>query len=326
MKRTAFITGSTGFLGLNLLEELSKRNWEIVALQYKYADLVDLAEFGAKSVTGDINDYDSLVNVLPDKTDVVFHVAGNTSMWSKNNEQQYRDNVLGTQNVVNAALAKKAKKFIFTSSISSYGYHGKKIDEHEESNALSCGMNYNKTKYQAEQVVKEAVKKGLNAIILNPCNIIGPYDLSGWANLIRTVHDDKLKGIPPGSAMFCHVRDVVDAHINAVDKGAVGENYLLGGVEASFMEVFNEIEKLLGKKQTTITSSKFKLKLAMYILMLKSKLDGKEPLITPEKYTRIVGRVACKYDKAVKHLDYKTSSIRTMVNDSYEWLKVNNIL
>ena len=326
MKRKAFVTGSTGFLGLNLLEELNKRNWDIIAMQYEHGEIIDLSKFGAVTVTGDINDYDSLVKLIPEEIDAIFHVAGNTSMWSKNNEQQYRDNVLGTQNVVNAALAKKAKKLIYTSSISAYGYHGKKIDESTESNALTCNMNYNKTKFQAEQVVKEASKKGLDAVILNPCNIIGPYDLNGWAKLIKTVYNDELKAMPPGKAMFCHVKDIIDAHINAVDKGAVGENYLLGGPEARFIEVFNEIEKLLGKKKTTSTSSKLKLKFVMHLLMLKSKFDGKEPLITPEKYTRLTGTVSCDYSKAIRDLGYRTSSIQAMITDSYNWLKLNNII
>ena len=88
MKRKAFVTGSTGFLGLNLLEELNKRNWDIVAMQYEHAEIIDLSNFGAVTVKGDINDYDSLVKLIPEEIDAIFHVAGNTSMWSKNNEQQ----------------------------------------------------------------------------------------------------------------------------------------------------------------------------------------------------------------------------------------------
>ncbi len=326
MEKVAFVTGSTGFLGRNLMEELYKRKWKIIALQYQHDKQIDLSNFGATSVKGDIIDYDSMQTLIPENVDSIFHVAGNTSAWSKNNERQYRDNVLGTQNVVRAALEKKAKKFIFTSSISAYGYHGVKIDENVESNALTCGINYHKTKYLAEQVVKNAVKKGLNAVIINPCNIMGPYDIQNWASLIKSVYNDNLKGMPPGRAMFCHAKDIVDAHINAVDKGVTGENYLLGGVEASFKEVFNEIEKILGKKQTVATSSKFKLKLVMLVFMLKSKFDKKEPLITPEKYTRLVGRVSCNYDKAVKHLQYKTSPISEMILDSYNWLNENNML
>lgn len=326
MGKTAFVTGSAGFVGLNLIEELLKRRWEVVALHLPADNLHYLSRYSVTPVSGDITDYASLINAMPIQADAVFHVAGNTSMWSRYNEAQYQVNVIGTQNVVNASLEKKAKKFIFTSSISAYGYHKNHIDENTKSNALYCKMNYNITKYMAEIIVKEAVQKGLHAVMLNPCNIIGPYDINGWASLIKTVYHDKLLGMPPGRAMFCHVKDIVDAHINAVDMGVDGENYLLGGVEASFIEVFNEIEKLLGKEISTSIQPKLKIKLASYIFSLKSKFDGKEPFITYEKYKRLVGRVACNYDKAIRTLDYHTSSINQMINDSYNWLKKENLL
>jgi dihydroflavonol-4-reductase len=326
MRKTAFVTGSTGFLGLNLIEELLKRRWEVVALHLPSDNLHYLSRYNVTPVGGNITDYNSLINVMPVQADAVFHVAGITSMWSKHNKVQYRVNVLGTRNIVNASLEKKAKKFIFTSSISAYGYHKTLIDENTKSNALHCKMNYNITKYMAEQIIKEAIQKGLHAVMLNPCNIIGPYDINGWASLIKTVYHGKLFGIPPGRAMFCHVKDIVDAHINAVDKGVDGDNYLLGGAETSFKDVFNEIEKLLGKKISTSIQPKWKIKLASYIFSLKSKIDGKEPLVTYEKYKRLVGRVACNYDKAIRTLDYHTSSISQMINDSYSWLKKENLL
>ncbi len=98
-------------------------------------------------VSGNIIDYNSVVNALPKQADAVFHVDGNTSMWSRHNKEQYQVNVTGTRNVVNESIEKKVKRFIFTSSISSYGYHKTTVDEETESNALQCGMNYNITKY-----------------------------------------------------------------------------------------------------------------------------------------------------------------------------------
>lgn len=328
MTKTAFVTGGTGFLGLNLLEELVKHHWKMYVLYVPSADLTYLPQRNTTAVCGNLLDVDSLHAAIPDNVDVIFHMAANTSVWSKRNHQQYLDNVVGTQNLVNVALEKQAKRVIYTSSISAYGYHpGTIIDEGTPSNALTCTMNYNKTKYQAECVVKDAVRKGLNAVILNPCNILGPYDANNWARqLIRPIYHGKLAVIPPGNAMWCHVKDIVQAHIAAIEKGAVGENYLLGGTEARFIDVVNEIERLMGKTLSRRVQPRWVMKLLVVALSLKSALDGKEPLLTQEKYNRAVGDIRCNYEKAVRTLDYRTSPLSTMVSDTYTWLEQEGLL
>lgn len=229
MKKTAFVTGSTGFLGLNLIEELLKRDWNVIAFKLESVDSPFLSKLDAITVAGDLNDYNSIVNALPFEVDAIFHVAGSTSMWSKNDRLQYLINVEGTQNVVKAAFQKRAKRLIYTSSISAYGYHSGPVNESTVSNALNCGMNYNKTKYQAEEVIKDAVKKGLPAIIINPVNIIGPYDTINWTKqFLRPIYQNKLPAIPPGRAMWCYSRDVADAHINAVENGEIGGELSIG--------------------------------------------------------------------------------------------------
>jgi len=328
MPKTAFVTGGTGFLGLNLIQELSKQKWKIIALYLPSVDPKYLSRYGVTMVCGNLNDGDLLCRAIPEGTDAVFHLAANTSAWAKNNAQQYIDNVEGTRNMVDAALQKKVQRFVYTSSISAFGYHPHEcINEQTVSNALTCGMHYNRTKFLAENIVKDAVKKGLNAVILNPCNIIGPYDTNNWTRqFIRPICNGRLLVVPPGKAMWCHVKDIVDAHISAADKGVPGENYLLGGTEARFIDVVNEIERLLGKAETRRVQPAWLLRLIVGVLFLKSKIDGKEPLLTPEKYTRAVAYIHCDYSKASAVLGYRTSPLSVMIKDSFTWLKSENLL
>jgi len=328
MTKTAFVTGATGFLGLNLIQELSRQKWRIVALHLPSVDLSFLSEYGVTLVAGNLNDADLLRRSIPEGTDAVFHLAANTSTWAKNNAQQYIDNVEGTRNMVDAALQNKVRRFIYTSSISAFGYHPHDcINEQTVSNALQCGMQYHITKFLAEEIVKDAVKKGLAAVILNPCNIIGPYDTNNWTRqFIIPIYNGTLLGVPPGKAMWCHVKDIVDAHINAVEKGVPGENYLLGGTEATFLDVVNEVERLLGKAPTRRTQPPWLLKLLVGIFFLKSKIDGKEPVLTPEKYSRAVAYIRCDYSKATAVLGYQTSPLNVMIRDSFTWLKNENLL
>jgi len=328
MQKTAFVTGASGFLGLNLIQELSNQHWKIIALHLPSADLKYLSNYDATLVSGDLSDAGLLQRAMPTGVDAVFHLAANTSAWSRNNAQQYSDNVDGTRNMVDAALQNKVRRFIYTSSISAFGYHPNEcINEQTPSNALTCGMQYNRTKFLAEQIVKAGVKQGLNAVILNPCNIIGPYDTNNWTRqFIRPIYNGQLPAVPPGKAMWCHVRDIVNAHISAVDQGLPGENYLLGGTEARFIEVVNEIERLLGKAETRRVQPAWLLKLLVGVLFLKSKIDGQESMLTPEKYNRAVASIRCDYSKATEVLGYQTSPLSVMINDSYLWLKRENLL
>jgi len=260
LNKKAFVTGSTGFLGINLIHKLLEEGWMVHALHRATSDLKYLQNQKIEFVEGSITDLSSLKAAMPEQPDAIFHLAGNTSMWSKHNKEQYRDNVIGTQNMIECALEKGAKRFIHTSSIGAYGIHHNRIDEQTQSNAEHGPINYNKTKFLGEQLVKEAAKKGLNAVIINPAHIIGPYDAQNWAQLLIGVYKDDLPGIPCGKGTFCHVDDVVKAHIAAVDRGNIGENYLLGGEEARFIEVINmhTIKPLDGETGMATIRSLFK--------------------------------------------------------------------
>lgn len=319
--KTAFITGATGFLGLNLIQALKADNWHITALHLPGENTEYLDRFDVAKVEGDILDPSSLERAVPQLPDALFHLAGDTSMWKRNNARQFRINVTGTANICRVALEKKAVRFIHTSSSSAFGYHDTPLTETTPSNALSCGMNYNRTKFLAEQEVQKAVKQGLDAVILNPCNIIGPYDPGNWSQLIKNVCQGRLPGYPPGTGTFSHVRDIAQAHIDAVEKGRKGENYLLGGVRASFREVVSEILKVTGSNLQLKKLSKTRLKLILFASGAAALITGKEPLMTRPKYLRLVGHLTCDDTKAQKSLGFQTTSLHRMVADCHHWLE-----
>src|SRR5512139_2269299 len=106
MAETGFVTGATGFVGLNLVEQLLARGWRVIALHRAGSDLKYLARMRAERAVGDVTDADSLMRALPEGVDAVFHVAGDVSLWSRRNAAQDRINIEGTRNMVGAALAR----------------------------------------------------------------------------------------------------------------------------------------------------------------------------------------------------------------------------
>ncbi len=315
-------------MGLNLIEELNKENgkWDIIALYLPGEDIRRLSEFtNVHPIEGNILNKDSLLKAINDEVDVVFHLAGDTSTWSKNNARQYRINVEGTVNMLDAAVEKKAGRFIYTSSISAFGFHDGSVSEETVSTAMQSGVNYHKTKFLAEQEVNKRSGK-FKTVILNPCNVIGPYDRVNWAQTIKSVYNGKVSGYPPGIGTFAHVKDIARAHVEAGIREGLESQYVLGGTQATFKEAFDTIAMVLNKKPLDKALSKSALRAATFIFKLKSLIDKKEPMLSMEKYKRIVGKQIIDDRKAVKDLDLKRTSLKKMIEDSYQWLLRENLL
>ncbi len=232
-------------------------------------------------------------------------------------------------NVVDVALQKSARRLIYTSSISAYGYQpGRRIDESTPSNALKHGDNYGKTKFLAEQRIRQAAsQRHLSAVILNPVNILGPYDRNNWSRqLILPISQGNLRVVPPGAATWAYVEDIVAAHIAAVDKGRSGENYILGGVQASFKTVVNEIEDILGQPPSPRVTPKAVLRVGLWGATAKSIIDGRQPTLTPPQYRRAVGDLLCSDAKARRDLEYRGTDLHTMLAATIGWLRHEHLL
>ncbi len=326
MNRIAYVTGSNGFLGLNLCEALLERGWRVLALHRATSNTRYLKCLAVEPVEGDINDRASLARTLPNAVDAVFHVAGSTNLWSKRNAEQDRINVEGTRNVVAAALAAGAKRFVHTSSISAWGMRSGTIDETDEQLGHVSPVNYQRSKHLAEKEVLAGITRGLQAVIVCPAAIIGPYDTATYARLFRMVHADKLPGVPPGSLSFCDVREVAKAHIAAAERGRVGERYLLGGEDASYMDLVRIICEIAGRQAPSRATPAWLLKTIGSLAESVASLSGKEPTMTRDAATMVTRKLFCNCEKAQRELGFRPVPLRKMAEDCYTWMKVEGHL
>jgi dihydroflavonol-4-reductase len=327
MAGTAFVTGGTGFLGGHIVGQLKRAGWRVIALHRPETDPSPLRQLGAEPVPGRLDDAASLLAAMPEMADAVFHTAANTAMWRRQNGAQTRDNVVGTRNMVNAALSKNVRRFIHTSSISAWGIQSQRIDESTPSNAAHDWINYNRTKYLAEQEVRAAIEQGLDAVIMNPCGIIGAGDRHNWSQMISLIDQGKLPGVPPGSGNFCDVREVAGAHLSAWDRGERGANYILAGVEASFLELARTIAHLLDRRAPRHAIPKAVLRLAGHLYPLASLVTGKEPDLTPEKVALVTNRVAADGSRAVRELGFNDQvPLDIMLRECIDWMRREGLL
>ncbi|WP_237067812.1 SDR family oxidoreductase [Microbulbifer guangxiensis] len=323
----AFVTGGTGFLGANLIEQLIAQGWRVTAMHRQGSDTRLAQSLGAHLVPGSLGDMGSLERAVPEQVDAVFHVAANTSMWRGGRAQQWRDNVEGSANLARVARRKQAGRMVVTSSISAYGYQDQPIDEESPQLADDPRYGYLYTKKRAELAVREEIDRGLDAVFLNPCAIVGKYDTSSWAQTFFLILDDQLPGVPPGNGSFCHAAEVARAHIAAFEKGRTGENYILAGIDASFLEFFGTIARLLGKPVPRRTTPAAVIHLVGQVSDLLSRVTGKEPRITPEKAALITRRVTASCEKARRELGYRGDvPLETMLQESRDWLIGQDLL
>lgn len=324
-RKTAFVTGGTGFIGLNLIEVLTQSGWDVTALHRPNSRLAQIQKYPVRLVEGAIEDPTSLERAMPEDVDAVFHIAGDTSQWSGHKQRQERTNVEGTRNMVATALAKRSKKFIHTSTSGVYGIPTQPFDETAPKLGKG-GFNYQHSKALAEDEVSNGIARGLDAVLLNPANVIGPYDWSSWSQFVRQAANRQLLLIPPGSACFCDVGAVVRAHLRAAEKGRTGHNYLLGGPQASYAEIVQIVGKLLGQATNTWVGRPFGLRLAGHAFDWLSLVTGKEPMISPELAAFLSGNIICRSDKAMRELDYRPTSIETMFKECIDWMISENLV
>ena len=322
----AFVTGGTGFLGRNLIEQLLRESWQVVALHRSTSDTQPLNRPGVKLVAGSITDPESLRQAMPKRPDAVFHLAGSTNMWSPRNRQQTRINVDGTRNVVAAARQAKAVRLIHTSSIAAFGLHRKRITEETPSNAAGSWINYLRTKRLAELEVLAAIEHGLDAVIINPASVIGSYDRRNWGGIIRRIARGNFPAFPAGEGSYCHALQVVKAHITAFHKGRCGEHYLLGGTDARFVDVARQVGQRLHCRVSNKTMPAWLLRVMGRFSLWRSYLNRKEPALTPEKAVLSSARLVCSSDKAIRELGFRPVALEDMLTDCIQWLRQEGLL
>jgi len=327
MTQTAFVTGATGFVGSHLARELHRQGWDVHVLVRPTSSLQDVRDVPLTVHSGDVVDAASVSSAMPRGIDAVFHVAASTNLWSKRNEEQSRINLDGTRNLLAAAEAAGARRFIHTSSFAAWGLLDEPFTEDSPRTDSSDWINYVRTKHLSEQMVRDAASGGrVDAVILNPGNVLGPGDRHNWSRLFRMVSERSLPGAPPGGGNFCDVREVARAHVQAWHRGRTGQCYLLGGEFATYLEVISLAGKLLDVPVPPKALPAWAMRAAARRKSLPAVLSGREPDITPEAAAIAVHRLRCDSARAERELGYRAAPLRDMVGDTVAWMRDGGLL
>lgn len=324
--KTAFVTGGTGFVGINLVNELTRQGWSVTCLHRPSSDLRHLGRLPVQRRVGDLHDPGSLRAALPADVDVVFHVAADTSAWSRLDAAQSATNITGTRNVIDAARARRAKRFVLTSTASAYGKQTEPLSEASVSTADRSHINYERSKWLSEQEVRKAGKDGLDFVIMQPCAVFGPYDKSVWGNVFKVIRDGKMTALPPGRVPMNHVHEVARAHVTAAERAPRGEHYILNGDSEPFARIFREMAQLLGVELRAKVLPRLVFKTMGHVAGRVAAWTGKDPDMTPELADILCRDSVVTTDKAERELGYRRVPLERCLKDSYDWLKAEGEL
>lgn len=319
--RNAFLTGATGFVGSNLVRELLDRGWKVTGTRRPSSNLFRLKGLEISLPQADIADIESLEAAIPKGVDAVFHLAADLRLSDRATDAQVETNVLGTRNVLQAAQARGARKFVLVSSMAAFGFWQGRLDEAAVSNAIDIPIGYFRSKRLAELEAERAIEAGLDVTIVNPANVVGAFDVSNMpATFIRTVARSSLPVITTGSASFCHVRAISAAMVNAVDRGRVGERYLLGGADTTFSDLGRLVADITGGTAPRILLPRYRsLEEAAEVTPI-AEAHGLD-FLTPEIALAVSNDMLVDDSKAQRELDYAPTTIRQMVCDELNWLR-----
>ena len=326
-KKRAVVTGAEGFIGSSLVRELISQGWDVIALHFPNCDLFRLKDVKATLRPCDILEPSDLEKAVSDDVDAFFHLAADVRITSRRTDDQRAVNAEGTKNVIEVALKKNTRRLLFTSSMAAFGLHKTRIDESTPSKAMDSTIGYFMTKRHGEIEVEKAIARGLDAVMVNPANVVGPRDTKNMpATYIRLVQGRKIPVIGTGEASFCHVEDVAKAMVSCIERGRTGERYLLGGADASYYELGQVIQKIVGGRAPILAIPGWLFRLGARIVSLYAAILGSHNLMTREMAIVLTSTMLVDSTKAINELGYQTSSLEKMFRDDAEWLKNNRFL
>ena len=326
MKQVYCVTGAAGHLGRTVIQDLLNQNKSVRILVLPNEKNIPVGQL--EIFYGDITNKQSLIPFFSfdTKTDViVIHCAGIVSITSKYNEMLYQVNVIGTRNIVELCLEYSVKRLIYVSSVHAIPEKSNRecISEIKSFDPKSVIGAYAKTKSEASQIVSDAIKAGLNANIIHPSGICGPYDY-GRGNLTSLVIDYMNNQLPVGTDGgydFVDVRDVSYGILSCIEKGRVGECYILSNEYYSVKTILDTLYDITQKKKIKIYLPYRLLKHTSILVEYAYKLVNKPPLFTPYSIYTLNSNSNFTHFKASYELDYHPRPLKESLQDTIEWLR-----
>jgi hopanoid-associated sugar epimerase len=320
------VTGGSGHVGANLVRALLQRGEAVRALERPNSDNRALADLDLERVDGDVRDPASLARAMAG-CDRVYHLAACVSLRAGDRHEIFEVNVVGTRNLLGAAERAGVRRVVVCSSFGAVGVDpsGRPSDETCTVNPFDTHLDYELSKGIAEIEVHRAVSRGLDAVIVNPCGIVGPYDFRP-SSVGQTILDFAARRMPAyvaGAFEFVPVKDVVAGHLLAMENGRTGERYILGSEHKTIDEILLHLERITGAPRPRV---RLPVGVMMPIAVVSSAVmkrffPTRPPRFTPGTIKLLQSEKRADLSKARRELGYQPTSVLEAFTQSYEWFR-----
>jgi len=320
------VTGASGHVGANLIRELQEKGRSVRALAHR--DRRAFEGLGIETCAGDILDSRSLIKAFKGAR-CVYHLAVHISISKRDAEEASLINVKGTRSVVHACREAGVGRLVHFSSIHALSSEPRKeeIDESRPLAGASAPL-YDRSKADAERIVLEAVKGGLDAVTITPTAILGPWDFkpSYMGKFLLALYHGDFKSLVRGGFDWVDVRDVVQGALAAEQRGRRGERYLLSGTWLSVKDLAALVEEVTGMGAPWFTAPMWLAHAGLPFMGVLSRLKKTEPLYTKESLHALQNHRCISHQKATRELGYASRPLRETLKDALEWFKIHGYI
>jgi dihydroflavonol-4-reductase len=321
------VTGATGHVGINLVRALINKGYRVKVLVHRSER--GLEGLDVEKVRGDILDINSLCRACTG-VDQIYHLAAHISLSGRNRALCYEINVKGTSNVITVCRRKDIKRLIHFSSIHSLEQEplDKPVDESRPLINHRRATDYDRSKSEGEKLVRNAIQDGLNAVIINPTAIIGPYDYqpSYAGQAIILIAKGHLPVIVEGGFDWVDARDVSNGAITAAESAPPGSRYLLSGHWVSLKELAEMVCSISGSRPPLWVCPMPVARACAPLLTLSSYISGTRPLYTTASLQAVNSNHNISHHKASTELKYHPRPILQTLKDTLRWFRENGYL
>jgi len=324
MSDTVLVTGASGFVGSAVARALIAKGFNVRALLRAASPTKNVEGLGCELVLGDMRDAHSVRHAMHGVR-YLFHVAADYRLWARDPEEIVRNNREGTRTIMEAALEADVEKIVYTSSVATLKPLSNGIaDEtsrHDEHSAIGA---YKRSKVIAERLVERMVSdRALPAVIVNPSTPIGPRDVkpTPTGRVIVEAMAGRIPAFVDTGLNLVHVDDVAAGHLLALERGSIGQSYLLGGRDVHLRDMLAVIAEMSARRPPTIRLPRAPLYPLAYGAEFIARLNGKEPLITVDALHMAKARMFFTSAKAERELGYRARPYREAIADAVSWFR-----
>lgn len=322
-----FVTGSTGYIGKELVSCLLRHGDEVVAM-YRGQTPAWQAD-GLHWAKADLHDVEAM-QVAMAGCDGIFHMAGLAGMWHPEKHAFFHMNVTATKNVIQAAEQASVPRLVFTSSASVLSYSIRTAITESDPLLEPFDEDYAITKWLAEREVMAAAQRGLHGVVVIPPRVYGPGHSNHGTNPVNKLVSQYLARsfymVPADGqfvANYAFMHDLVEGHRQAMLHGSKGERYILGGENHDYLSFYNTLEKLTGLKRKRIGVPRKVMVAVAESAEAWSALTGKAPAVTRAMVNKLFSHRELSCEKAKLELGYRITPLEVGLEQTLESIRKN---